>query len=380
MTSRHFECLWSHDAKMSQPEVDVSAARRGAGVSSEMAARSAPRTRNVTSNGQISGQRKKTAVIFTVTPNPGLDRTLTVPRIAFDEVLRATGSRVDWGGKGLNVSRALLALGFDSEAMGFLGGAAGVALERGIRVLGIATDFVHIAGETRTNTVITEPGGGRYVKANEDGPTVRADELASLLDRVREKAQQGDIWVLSGSLPPGAPPDLYARLITVIQQRGGRALLDSSGEPLRLGCAAKPYLVKPNAVEAEEMTGQAVRSDASARAAAQHFLNDGIELVALSLGAEGLLLASQQGTVWARTPTFQVQNPVGAGDALLSGIVWGLACRRQDSAPSGLNLEEIARCGVATGAAAAAREGVSFGTRAEVMEFYNRARVQRGKN
>ena len=304
-------------------------------------------------------------MIFTVTPNPGPDRTLTVPRITFNEVLRATDSRLDWGGKGLNVSRALLALGVESVAMGFVGGTAGLALERGIRNLGITTDFIHIADQTRTNIVITEPDGGRYVKANEAGPTVRAEELTALLDRVREKSQQGDMWVLSGSLPPKTPPNFYARLITLIRERGGRALLDSSGEPLRLGCAAKPYLVKPNVIEAEEMTGWDIKSDASALAAAEFFLRQGIELVALSLGADGLLLASQREMVWARPPSLQVQNPVGAGDALLSGIIWALACPKRCPTGPGLDLKELARRGVATGAASAARAGVNFGARTE---------------
>jgi fructose-1-phosphate kinase PfkB-like protein len=163
-------------------------------------------------------------------------------------------------------------------------------------------------------------------------------------------------------------------------------LLDSSGEALRLGCAAGPYLVKPNVVEAEEMTGQEISSDADALAAAEFFLRQGIELVALSLGADGLLLASKELAVWARPPCVQARNPVGAGDALLAGIASALAgpstaLRAGPSAPlrAGTehrrkehvrSLEEIARWGVATGTAAAMQEGVSFGTRAEVEALY----------
>jgi len=335
------------------------------------------------------------AVIVTVTPNPGLDRTLTVPRIVFNEMVRATKSRLDWGGKGFNVSRALQALGEDrrvgaeSVAMGFVGGATGQMLERGLRDLGIATDFVHIAGETRTNTVITSADAGqhvRYIKVNEAGPTVRAEELAAFLDRVRERVRPGDFWVLSGSLPPGVPPDFYAPIITLVQERGARALLDSSGEPLRLGCTVSPYLVKPNAVEAEEMTGREVRSQLlvlndyaklPGRAcpfpglpdATDFFLRQGIELVALSLGADGLLLASKQRAVWARPPRVQARNPVGAGDALLAGIAWAL--------DHGLPLEEMARWGVATGTAAAMREGVSAGTRAKVEALYKQVQISK---
>ena len=305
--------------------------------------------------------------IVTVTPNPGLDRTLTVPHIIFNEMMRATSVRLDWGGKGFNVSRALQALGVESVAMGFIGGATGQMLERGLGAMGIATDFVSITGETRTNTVITEAGAERYVKVNEPGPTVGVEELATFLDRARDYVCPADIWVLCGSLPPGVPPDFYAQLIALVQERGARALLDTSGEPLRLGCAASPYLVKPNVIEAEEVIGQQIQSDADLLRAADFFLRQGIERVALSLGADGLLLACQERAVWARPPRVPVMNPVGAGDALLAGIAWAL--QRQ------LPLEETARWGVAAGTAAAMREGVSVGTCAEVEALYRQVRI-----
>jgi 1-phosphofructokinase family hexose kinase len=306
-------------------------------------------------------------MIVTVTPNPVLDRTLTVPRIIFNEMMRATSSRLDWGGKGFNVSRALQALGTESVAMGFVGGATGRMLERGLHDMRITTDFVHIAGETRTNVVIAAVDAKRYVKVNEAGPTVRAEELAAFLDRVHERVRPGDIWVLSGSLSPGVPSDFYAQLVALVQAEGAKALLDASGEPLRLGCAASPYLVKPNVVEAEEMTGQVINSDADALAAAEFFLNQEIMLVALSLGADGLLLASEQRAVRARPPDVQARNPVGAGDALLAGVAWALV--RESP------VEEIARWGVASGTAAAVREGVSVGTRAEVEALNEQVQI-----
>ncbi|NIO71011.1 MAG: hypothetical protein GTN71_18750, partial [Anaerolineae bacterium] len=191
----------------------------------------------------------------------------------------------------------------------------------------------------------------QYVKVNEAGPTVRAQELAAFFDRARERVRLGEIWVLSGSLPPGVPPDFYAQLISLVQARGAKSFLDSSGEPLRLGCAASPYLVKPNVVEAEEVMGREIGSNADALGAAEFFLRQGIELVALSLGADGLLLASKQQAVWARPPRVRARNPVGAGDALLAGIAWALARPERCPEPAegrsrrehGLPLEEMAR-------------------------------------
>lgn len=310
-------------------------------------------------------------MIVTVTLNPVLDRTLTVSRIVFNEMMRATASRLDWGGKGFNVSRALHSLGVEGVAMGFVGGAAGQMLERGLSDMGIATDFVRITGETRTSIVVTNAAMERYIKVNEAGPTVRAEELAAFLDRVRERVRPRDIWVLSGSLPPGVPSDLYAQLITLVQAQGAKPFLDTSGKPLELGCAAGPYLVKPNVVEAEEVTGRKVDSNANMLNAVEFFLRQGIELIALSLGADGLLLASKRQAVWARPPRVRVRNPVGAGDALLAGITWAVQ--------RGLPLEETARLGVATGTAAAMREGVSVGTRAEVEALYEQIRVEERK-
>jgi 1-phosphofructokinase family hexose kinase len=160
---------------------------------------------------------------------------------------------------------------------------------------------------------------------------------------------------------------MYAQLIALVQAEGARALLDSSGEALRQGCAAGPYVVKPNAAEAEEVVGQAIASDADALQAARSFLEQGVALVALSLGAEGLLLASEEQALWARPPHVQARGPVGAGDALLAGIAWALE--------RNLSPEEMARWGVATGTAAAVREGVGVGTRAEVEALHEQVQV-----
>ena len=188
-------------------------------------------------------------MIITVTPNPALDRTLTVPEIVFDEMVRASESRLDLDGKGVNVSKALHALGTSTVMLGFAGGMAGEMLERGLGEMGYATSFTHVAGETRTNTIILDAAANRYVKANEPGPLLRPPELDAFFEQARARLAAGDTWILSGSLPPGAPTDFYAQLVELIHSHGARALLDTSGEPLRLGCAARPYLVKPNATE-----------------------------------------------------------------------------------------------------------------------------------
>jgi 1-phosphofructokinase family hexose kinase len=307
-------------------------------------------------------------MIITVTPNPALDRTLTVPAIVFDEMVRASDSRLDLDGKGVNVSKALRALGATTVMMGFVGGMAGETLERGLGALGYATSFTRVAGETRTNTIIIDAAANRYVKANEPGPLLAPKERVAFFAQARACLAAGDTWILSGSLPPGTADDFYAQLVELIQSRGAQALLDTSGEPLRLGCAARPYLVKPNADEAQALTGEPINSDDSARRAATFFLDQGVELVVLSLGAEGLLLATRGQSARARPPLVRALNPVGAGDALLAGIAWALEQR--------LALADIARWGVASGTASAMRVGTDSAPRSDVAALYAQVQVE----
>jgi len=300
--------------------------------------------------------------ILTVTLNPGLDRTLTVPAIHFNEVLRATSSQLDWGGKGFNVARALQALGVESIALGVVGGFTGQMLAHGLRTLGIASDFIEIEGETRTNTVVVETSSGRYLKVNEAGPPLPSAALAALAAKLRARVTPGSYVALCGSLPPAAPVDAYATLTTLVQEAGGLACLDASGAALRAGCAAAPFLVKPNAEEAQELTGIAVDNLEAARCAAARFLETGVQMVALSMGAEGLLLATAETAIHARPPQVTVGTPVGVGDALLAGLLYGL---RQN-----LPLAEVARWGVAAGTAAAVLDGVEMGTLAQVQALH----------
>jgi 1-phosphofructokinase len=313
-------------------------------------------------------------MIITVTPNPVLDHTLTVPEIAFDTVTRATAIRDDWGGKGFNVSRVLLALGVESTALGFIGGATGQRLAAGLASLGLPTDFVTIAGETRTNVVITDAQARRYIKVNEAGPTVQPEEIAQFMDKVRQRAvggekhAAGDTWTLCGSLPPGVPDNFYAQIIRVLQPLGVRVLLDTSGAALSLGVEARPFLVKPNTDEAAAFVGHPVATRDDALHAARAFLERGIAQVALSLGADGLLLATRDVTVFATPPAVPVKNVTGAGDALLAGLAYALE--------RGLPLAEQARWGVAAGTASAMHEGVGVVTRESVEQVYAETTVE----
>jgi len=298
-------------------------------------------------------------VIYTLTLNPAVDRELSVPVIAFGEVLRATAHRVDWGGKGFNVSRALRALGGESIALGFVGGFAGQMITAGLRDLGIAVAFVDIAGETRTNVTVVD--GERHLKVNEAGPAITAADEALLIDKIQALAKRGDWWVLSGSVPPGASPDVYAKVIRIVQSAGAHAVLDASGPALALGCAAAPFLAKPNAEEAAELTGRPIDTAEAARSAAREIHARGVSRVVVSLGKRGAVLTDGRSDWMARPPAVVERNPVGAGDSMVAGLVWGLS---QD-----MPIEHALRWAVASGAAAASLGGTSFAGRAAVAEL-----------
>jgi 1-phosphofructokinase family hexose kinase len=308
-------------------------------------------------------------MIYTVTLNPAVDRELTVPAIKFDSVLRATACRVDFGGKGFNVSRMLRALGAESVALGFAGGRSGELLRDGLEGLGIATDFVWVAGETRTNVSIVTEAHDHYVKVNEPGPTISPAEGIALVQQVRRLARAGDWWVLAGSLPPGVPASIYMQLIDDIQTAGARVILDTSGDALRDGCAARPFLAKPNDLEINKLTGLPVDSTSEIAAAAQAMQHSGVANVVVSLGKKGALLAGAENVWLAASPQIQEKNPIGAGDSMVGGLVWGLS--------QGLPLPEALRWGIACGAATASMSGTAVGSRELVKSLAAQVTVNR---
>ncbi|MCU0501172.1 MAG: 1-phosphofructokinase [Anaerolineae bacterium] len=308
-------------------------------------------------------------MIYTVTLNPALDRTLTVPSLRLGELNRAHTVRLDLSGKGINVSRALRMLGVPSRIIAFLGGGTGTAIRDGLATDGFETICVEVADETRQNITVVDEAAGVLTKINEPGAAVSPADLAAMAALIDRSAAAGDLWVFSGSLPPGAPSDFYARLITLVQARGGRAFLDSSGEALRQGLAARPYAIKPNSEEAGEALGRPAVSDEDHVAAVRWFQDNGSRLVCLTRGALGMLVACDGGLLSATPPPVTAASPIGAGDATLAGLVWAV----QD----GCDPIETARRAVACGTAAAMQEGTGVGERATVEMLLREVRVTR---
>lgn len=308
-------------------------------------------------------------MIITVTLNPVLDRTLSLPTLEVGSINRARFVRIDLGGKGINVSRALLRLGMKSLALGVFGGATGDFMRRGLEEMGLEVEAIPASGETRTNLTLYDESSRLQTKINEAGPPLGAKEIALLEEKAQALAEAGDIWVFSGNLPPGAPSELYARLIELVQRKGARAFLDTSGPALRLGVEARPYGVKPNVEEAAETMIQALSpsSDEDAFRAVEFFISLGAEIVALSRGRYGVVLGTKEGMVKAVPPAVEVKTVVGVGDSLLAGLIWALE--------RGLSLKEMARYAVAAGTAAAMEEGTGTCTKEAVQKLAGQVRV-----
>ena len=305
--------------------------------------------------------------IYTVSVNPAIDLFLDVPAVIFDEVLRATAVRRVWAGKGFNVARAVQQLGGDSVAMGFVGGYTGMAIRAGLEAEGIPTDFVSVDDETRTNVMIVDQSTGRHIKVNQAGAPVPPAAQDAFLARIRHHLAPGDPWVLTGSLAPGLPADFYTTLIDVLHGDGAWAVLDTSGAALRAGCAARPELVKPNTVEARDLTGATVTTVADAVRAVAAFHAAGAQRVALSMGADGLVYSDRATVVHVAPPPLTVRTAVGAGDALLGGLVWALT--------RGMDAVAVACWGVATGAVYAQDDTLPADAQSAVRQMLARLQV-----
>lgn len=259
-------------------------------------------------------------MILTVTPNPSLDRTYEVPSLGRGEVVRATGDRMDPGGKGVNVSRAVAAAGVRTVAVLPLGGAPGALVAALLDEQGIEAAPVPVAGQTRSNIAVAEPDG-TLTKINAPGPELSEDEREALLTAVGERSAGAEWVACCGSLPRGLAPSWYAELVARAHAAGARIALDTSGPALLAALAERPDVVKPNAEELAGAVGRPLTTVGDAVKAAQELRELGAHAVLASLGADGQLLVDGSGAYFASAPVDAVRSNVGAGDSSLAGFL-----------------------------------------------------------
>ncbi|MEU7815105.1 1-phosphofructokinase [Pseudonocardia sp. NPDC049154] len=256
-------------------------------------------------------------MIVTVTPNPSLDRTVELAGLVRGEVHRALSVRLDPGGKGVNVARALTRAGVDALAVLPSGRAPGGRLNGLLDALGVPAVTVPIHGATRSNITLVEPDG-TTTKINESGPVLTPEEVEEVTEQAVARSRGADWLVTCGSLPEGMPVDFHA---TLVRRAGTRTAVDTSGAPLAAAVAARPDLVKPNHEELAELVGRPLASLGDVLAAARELRAGGVGAVLVSLGAGGALLVEESGEYHAATPPVTVRSTVGAGDATLAGFL-----------------------------------------------------------
>jgi 1-phosphofructokinase len=299
-------------------------------------------------------------VIVTVTLNPAVDKTLTIHGFKPGSTNRATVDRVGVGGKGINVALNLRRLGCEVIATGFLGADDRYGTAATLARAGIDADFVPVAGEMRNNLKLFDSATGVETEINEPGFVVPPEAIAALSARLHALASRASVMVFSGSLPPGAPVDLYAHLVGLARAHGVPSVLDAAGPALAHGIAARPALAKPNRAEAEDLLDISIADDHGLAAAAQRILVLGAESVVISLGSAGALAVSPAGMWRARPPAIAARSTVGAGDAMVAALACGLV--RALSPADSLRLATAMSC------AAAAASG-PFGAPDEISAF-----------
>ncbi len=282
-------------------------------------------------------------MIYTVTLNPALDKTVEITDFAVDRVNRISALRTDPGGKGINVSKVLQELGVESVVFALLGGTTGQKIAQDLEALGLQCRLTFAEGETRTNLKVIDRINHTNTDINEPGLEVTPQVLAAMQAELCSLVQEGDIVVFSGSLPQGAAPDTYECWARSCAAAGAKVFLDADGPLLAAGMQAKPYLVKPNDEELSRWMGRELTTVEELCDAGKSLLKRGAERVVVSMGSRGALYLTEDTCLYAEGLKVPVGSTVGAGDSVVAALAVAEA--------RGLTWEEAARLSTATGAA-----------------------------
>lgn len=290
-------------------------------------------------------------MIYTITLNPALDRTIWIQKVRDDVSNRILEEKSFAGGKSVDVSKVLKNLGVDNIALGFVGGFAGRELEGRLLNEGIETDFVRVSGETRTNIIIHETDTGKQLAFNARGPEIKPDELMQFIEQF-ERLPCGEVVAIGGSIPLGISPEIYHKIINLVKKCRVKVVLDVDGEALRQGIKALPNIIKPNIHELSELAGRELKDLDDVVSAARSINQQGVEIVLVSMGAKGILLVTDGQQYLAAPPDVKVESTIGAGDSSVAGFIFGLV--------QGKDLKQCLIYAVAAGTATTLRQGTAL--------------------
>lgn len=288
-------------------------------------------------------------MITTICLNPALDRTVTVDSLVPGHVNRIRTARTDVGGKGVNVAVVCRRLGLDAQVIGCAGVDGYSKLRAKAKAEDISCDFHTVEGAIRINTKVVPLDGSGVTELNEPGPTLTAEDMDVFFDMAAEAAAGSEYVVITGSLPPGCPVHTYRNLIEMLHVP---CILDVGGAALAEGVKAKPFLIKPNHHELAATVGRELHTLEDIRAVAQTFVDGGVRHVVVSLGKDGALYVGVEGCFYAPEIPVEVRSTVGAGDALVGGLLYGLVKHG--------TMREGFRAGAAAGTASVMTEGTQL--------------------
>jgi 6-phosphofructokinase 2 len=309
--------------------------------------------------------------IVTLTLNPVLDKSVTVAGISPNTKLRCSSPKFDAGGGGINVSRAVKKLGADSLCMYLAGGPTGEHLKQILNDSGIDQLIVPIEGWTRDNLAVTDTTSNLQYRFGVPGPTVEKEEWGKLLKQLEDHLDEGDYLVASGKLPPGMPDDFYVHIAKIAQKKKARFVLDTSGEALVQASKSKVFMLKSNLGELSTLCGVKSISAMELEALAKKFLEEhDCEILVVSLGPKGALLATKDLIEHIPAPTVLQKSTIGAGDSMVAGMIVSLL--------QGRTYSEMAKYGVACGTAATMHEGTQLCNKDDADNLYQW--IQKQKN
>lgn len=303
-------------------------------------------------------------MIYTVTLNPALDKTAQIPNFSLDSVNRITELRSDPGGKGINVSKVVAKLGGESIALAVLGGGTGKAIKDALAEQSIECRAFEVKGETRTNLKVIDPELGTHTDINEPGPEVTDAMLDDMLTQLVGLIHEGDIVVLSGSLPRGAAADTYKTWVAACKKAGTKVFLDADGDKLVAGLEAHPYLTKPNEIELGAMLGRKLDTDELVAEAGRELVAQGVEHVVVSMGGAGAMFVTSDQAIKASPVKVPVGSTVGAGDSVVAALAF--------AEDKGLSLEDTMKLAMATGAANVMESGTQAAERSVIDGLIDR--------
>lgn len=307
-------------------------------------------------------------MIYTLTLNPAIDRTIVVDEINHIDVTRVKNTRRDAAGKGVNVSKVIHSLESSSVCLGFIAGQNGNYIKAQLDKLGIIHHFVEVNGETRENIKLIEENTGKTLELNETGPIITKQNVSDLYKMLDSLLKENDVLSVSGSVPLGLENTIYKEIINRYKEKGVVVVLDASNELFKVALEAKPHIIKPNKYELEKYLKKPLNSYKEMSLEAKRIIANGVQKVIISLGKDGALYIDSLHSFKVEVPLLKAKSTVGAGDSFVAGLCVGLS--RFD------NPEDLMRFASGVGSASCLTEGTNPGSLKDVLEIQEHIKIE----